>query len=73
MKPEQIMSVLRGGGTVFLSRKSPMLESDRDRYILNPNGVNIGKRAFEKLSDDLEPVGDGMFGDSQTYRLKTEG
>ncbi|GLT08011.1 hypothetical protein GCM10007928_02420 [Sulfitobacter porphyrae] len=68
------LSALRSGDRIMVTLKDPTKESDRTRYNLLGGGA-LSAATFRKLSDQLEPVGDGLFPEdapSQTYRLVVE-
>ena len=72
MKLDRAIQHLRAGDTVHVCYADQNRVGDITRYHLTGTGQNIGRRTFEKLVEGggVEPVGDGLFGDSQTYRLR---
>ena len=74
MRYDTALSILRGGETIHVCYPDPAKIGDVTRYHLTGSGRNIGRRTFEKLVEGgvIEPIGDGLFGDSQTYRLRGE-
>lgn len=68
---EAALGALKTGDRIMITFADPMKDSDRTRYNLIGGGA-LTATTFKRLSDQLEPVQDGLFPDeapSQTYRL----
>ncbi|PWE26703.1 hypothetical protein C4N9_20805 [Pararhodobacter marinus] len=66
------VDALKGGDRIFVTNPDPMKSDDRQRFQLIAAGKSITRTQFLKLTDNLEPIPDGLFGaeTAQTYRWK---
>ena len=65
-----IREAMLGGDLLAVQHPNPFKRTDEERYFLVGAGWRVGKRQLRVLWPSLEPTGDGLFGDSQTYRLR---
>lgn len=70
MRREKIIAELERGGAILVTNPDPMRLGAQTVYGLMPGGKTVSAAQFEALQPRLEPVGDGLFGTSQTYRLR---
>ena len=71
MRWDKVVEYLRSGDCIAVQHADPSREGSRERYWLVHAGRAVTESQFRRLRGDLTPGEDGMFGDSQTYRMKT--
>ena len=67
---QAVLDALRAGDA--LAVQHDFFDPEGDRWFLVKAGRRVSKRTVAALKDQLVPVGDGMFGTSQSYRLADE-
>lgn len=72
MHLSRAISLLEAGDRLAVSYPDPTKAADRTRYFLVENGGGLTVHQYRSLLPRLIPVGDGLFGESQSFALGPE-